>query len=234
MTKSKKGVKAHTVESKRDNELNISSNGKKNYWRKLYKKEEYKEGVIDKMCAEFASEVYEKAQIVSAQQLRRHIKDWNLKAESVANMDIEFSEGWKLHKDWFKCMIAQLYVAGCTEQNTGFHHRIEAVKALFEDLGWNFNNSRFPKYDNLTTIYEVEYRYKNGGVDESRFYKIILEPTSIFPDGALYESGSGRQWRVIDANGKCVKLKAEEAGVNGKYQIIELLPQIVHAMKRVA
>ena len=227
--------KSKFVVSVEDVDVDVANKRKKNFWNKSYKASGDREAIVDMFCAEFAHTVGDMAEReVSQNQMIETIRKWNREAQRFSSAMVDFTEGWKLHKDWFKCMLAQLYLAGAKESDKyAYNEYCIRAEAIFKHLGWDFQSARLPKYDNITTVYDIEYRYVDKGLEEQRCYRVILEPTVMFPTNALYESGTGKLWEVLGANDLEVELIAEEQDSNGNYQTMKLNPNIVHKMKRV-
>lgn len=197
MGKSKFIVSVEEIDSEVDDiVVDRAVKRKKNFWNKSYKASGDREAIVDMFCAEFAHTVGDMAEReVSQNQMIETIRKWNREAQRFSSAMVDFTDGWKLHKDWFKCMLAQLYLAGAKESDKyEYNEYYRRAEAIFKHLGWDFQSARLPKYDSITTVYDIEYRYVDNGVEEKRFYRVILEPTVMFPVNALYESSTGKLW----------------------------------------
>ncbi len=218
-----------------DIEIDGAVKRKKNFWNKSYKASGDREAIVDMFCAEFAHTVGDMAERrVEHNQMIEMIRKWNRNAERFAVAAVDFKDGWKIHKDWFKCMLAQLYLAGAKESDAhSYTEYVSRAKSIFDHLGWSFENARHPTYDSITTVYDINYRYRDNGVEETRSYRVMLEPTTIFPTNAQYESSTGKVWEVLGANDLEVELISATQDKNGNYPTLKMLPNMVHKMKRV-
>jgi len=221
----------------RDSKNNLSvPKRKRNFWNDSYKCSLDKESVVDLFCADFAYTIGDMAEKkVPQEDMLSGISKWaNLASHSFSVSNVDFKEGWKLHKDWFKCMLSQLYLQGAEErEGLEYQHFYNNVRGLFSELGWNFENAIKPKYDNVTTVYDIAYKYVDKGKEEKRFYRVILEPSVEFPVNAVYESSTGKKWEVLGASELEVELIAEDMDKNGNYPTLKMQPNMVHKMKRI-
>lgn len=211
---------------------------KKKFWKKAYKKSVNKIGVIDSFCASFAhssEEVGRRAGVAPEK-----IVDIFRIAEKMSNdfTLFEISEGWTLHRDWFKCMIIQLMNGrDVTEEESSFMW--ERSRLLFEELGWGNAESYInPVYCDITSIQEVPYIYKReNGESLQKTYKCLVEPTSPIPTGSEWVSKSGVVWKAgfISESGETIDFESiqYEDGSAVKYMIRHFTPKQVYGMKRV-
>jgi len=81
-----------------------------------------------------------------------------------------------------------------------YAERYLRIKALFEVLGWDFAKASNPKHNRTDTIHKVGYKYIVDGVEETRYYSILLTPTAKYPEGAIFENENGKQWEICYKN----------------------------------
>jgi len=166
-------------------------------WSELYKNAAIKEDIIDRMCSEFASTI---AQFADRNEPARVIHEtmiqFNKRGRVLAQLPNEFIDGWRLGKDWFISMVAQLYLHGAMEGGVNYAERYIRVKELYKVLGWDFMVASNPSWSRVNTVHKVTYNYTDNGVDETRYYEIVLTPSSKYPDGAVYEEPNGKQWEI--------------------------------------
>lgn len=218
---------------------------KKNVWKKLYNKQTYKEGVIDSYCASFSNIVDsivsydgddERIKLNNAVKYRQFLVDADTIARSFAASSVEFIEGWKIHKDWFRCMLVQLLTHNASVYDDNNIH--EAISGLFVDIGFgDYKQYQNPKYDDITSIYKIAYMFKtpeNGTI--KRHYTVVIEPTSPIPCGSEWVAKSGVIWKagLPFENGLIDFVTAgHEDGSAVKDMVRHFHPNQVHGMKRV-
>jgi hypothetical protein len=211
----------------------------KNYWSKKYKKAEVKELVIDEMCSSFAHEIAGMADMhVQPRVIHQTMKDYNTRAKRLASIDQEFHEGWKLEKDWFICMVAQLYLHGASEDMDTYADKYRNVQALFEHLKWDWNKASNPTWDDVNTTYDVAYRYTDNGTEETRHYKIVLTPSCWFPDRSKYKAQSDKVWEIIYCKGEIsgatvYRMIDDELNKHGNYTEMDMTERVLRGMERI-
>ena len=192
----------------------------KNTWRKWYRKSsagEERAEVIDMFCASFSTVNHN--HFVGIDDLGvgsfKFMRAGNALAEGLASQREDHCDGWRLHRDWFKCMIAQLAITAANERdatdwdlNRGNYKRsMQSLYRLFTALKWDLKRAINPVGDQLSKVEKVWFNYidKKSGINEKRFYYIILEST--LSVGNEYRARSGKCWKIdgIDENGN-VKL----------------------------
>ena len=222
---------------------------KNNSFRKWYKKSspgDERANVIDMMCASWNNINHElvvsKADVMTCYY---HLNSANKLAESISTMGLCHFEGWKLHRDWFKCMVAQLSIdAAIARDNQNWGSKSERnstmviLNDLYETMEWDLASCLRPKDDGITRVAKVDYKFEDieNGVYETRFYKIIIEPTNPIPLFSVYESkNSGKQWEVIDSasNGDVCLAHYPLDGEKKSNYILRITPSQVFSMKRI-
>lgn len=230
---------------------------KKNVWRKLYKKQTYKVGVIDSFCASFsnASEgVYRNeadinplAPITEAEANRRRaasiryvqfIKDAENIAIGFSSSSIELQDGWRIHKDWFRCMMAQLLL-----RSSGEHDHLEDIPEklghIFIELGWgDYRDYLNPQYDDITSTFKIPYMIKTreGEMEEAN-YIVLIEPTSPIPCGSKWVSKKGIIYKagLPSDDGLTIDMESVsyDDGSACKNLVLWLTPAQIFGMKRI-
>lgn len=128
-------------------------------------------GLMSKMCGS------------SPAKMQKRIKEVDLEARTSFNLDIV--DGWRLHKDWFRCAFCQFSV-----------NRDNQI--LYNQLNWgNVEQYVNPAYCSETTIEYLGVR-TNDGIAQ---VKLLLVSTGAFPQGSNWQnSKSGLIWQVVEVD----------------------------------
>lgn len=190
---------------------------KKNVWRKWYSSSRAgaeRSEVIDMFCASYNSVNHS---IVTAKAdptlCFNMINESNRIAEGLASQNRDhLSTGWVLHKDWFKCMIAQLSVDSAKEREKGnwgkkqdqISRTMHVLNELFTTMKWDLSTCLNPKSVGMVRVEKVPYNYvdKKTGISEIRHYTILLQTRKPIAVGDLYESSTGKQWEILGVSKK--------------------------------
>ena len=187
-------------------------------WKKEYRKGRG-EGGRPRVLAEFSNAasyaVTQHPDIVEA------LRGASRLASEIAGIYVDFIPGWKLHADWFRCMIAQ----AVAHDNGG--KAPEHLATVYGVLGWDLRDALFPQYDDMTTVHSLPFETEDDG---TVYFKILLEPTGAFPVGSTWRASSGRDWQVVEhhADGR---IEFEDG--NGSGHTITLAPAMARKMRRV-
>ena len=206
---------------------------KANLWKKLFRKAPDKWQVIDCFCASFSNSLDEITN--TANDPVPFVLEGQTLARGMART-CDYHDGWKLHDDWFKCMLAQLVLASASlDTSTNGRAAYDGCKRLFNALEWSFEDSLNPKYDSLTTIEGVEYEIEKVGVRSLQKYRVLLEPTTPIPAGSRWLSSSGKIWEAQLPDGKYIDMEPEDTDINGnpvEYKLLKLTPEQIYGMNR--
>lgn len=207
---------------------------KKNTWIKLYKKVDDKNALVDNFCAAFQDVANELMDSHGNRTLYlKLMMESDTIAKSFSSSGIEFLDGWALHKNWFRCMFAQLILESSNPKMPDY------LNSIFNDLNWdNLEQSINPVYDDITTLHYIEYRYiDKNRVESIKKYRILLTPIHPIPAGSKWQSKKGVIWQCqgVNDNGT-FDFEPEDFDIYGnnvKYKLLKLTPQQVYGMKRV-
>lgn len=187
-------------------------------WKKEYRKGRG-EGGRPRILAEFSNAVT--FAITQHPDIIAALREGGRLGSEIAGIYVDFIPGWKLHADWFKCMIAQ-----AVAHNSGGTPP-EHLDVVYRALGWDLRESLYPRYDDMTTVHSLPFETKDDG---AVYFKILLEPTGAFPVGSTWRASSGRDWQVVEhhADGW---IEFEDAAGSG--QTITISPAVARKMWRV-
>ena len=204
-------------------------------WTKLYRESENRELVIDKMCGEFAHDIeYYADKDVAPEVIHAAMREYRKCGNVIAQIPVSFIEGWRLGSGWFPAMVAQLYLHGAKEGGVNFAERYVRIKSLFNVLGWDFAKAESPKHNRTDTIHKVDYNYFVDGVEETRYYSILLTPTAKYPEGAIFENENGKQWEICYKNEDgSYHLIEEHNGEYDTYIEISITERDMNKMRRI-
>jgi len=190
-----------------------------------YRKSKNREDYINEFCSKAITEMFDKEGRTS-EEGRAEIQKYEKIARRLSILHTDYLDGWKLHIDWFACMMAQV--------GMGVGVNETAMKDLCWFLGWDFESSYKPRYNDITTVHKLEYLIDTKDGVISKPLNILLEPTTSLPIGSLWESSTNKRWQVIRSDGEEIRLESEEKNKHGKYQILAMtVPQLVK-LRRVA
>ncbi len=221
----------------------------KNVWRKWYRKSspgDERVEVVDMFCASFATVNHLFVGGADrGEACFNFMRAGNGIAEGLASQSEDHYDGWKLHRDWFKCMIAQLAIEAARERDGVIwnnsraeeHKTLATLHDLFALMKWDLGAALKPSAGELTKVVKVWYNYvdKKSGIDEKRHYMIILEPTHPIPLHSVYRAASGKHWAVVGLNGNgTIKLAHEAVGDEKELaMVLSLTPSQIYGMERV-
>ncbi|MCP4272433.1 MAG: hypothetical protein GY781_10765 [Gammaproteobacteria bacterium] len=124
-------------------------------------------------------------------------------------------EGYRLTSDWMRTIIAQITLDGAQANGETDSGCEKVICRLWGAMGWNAELSIRPRHTDTHTLYPI--RYDNNG--EQREFNIILEPTSEFPIGAMYQALNGTQWAVIEVLDTSIICEGQQLDKTGNYRV---------------
>ena len=163
-------------------------------------------------------------------QIREDLKQIGRAARTIAFYSEGIQEGYRLKEEWLQQIIAQMTIDGAKSVGGAAEQKRALVNiiGLYKKLNWNTENIINPKPAEVTTVHKV--KYMNG--KEERLINIELIPTAKHPVGAIYESRSGKKWRLNwHKENDTFEMESEEK-IKGSYKYINLTEQQLDSMKR--
>tara|TARA_Y100000310_G_C20700829_1_gene829727 strand:+ start:3095 stop:3727 length:633 start_codon:yes stop_codon:yes gene_type:complete len=146
--------------------------------------EKAQEAVSSFSC--YIMKALEKGQgVLSPDQWRERVRLLNRWSEKLSQYPVEFENGWKLHKHWFKQVLAQITP----------DHRIH-VRRVYNHFGWDYDKAFTAEWSETTTQYTVKYFEEN--TQTMREISILLEGLGLFSHGCIWKSTTGQQWNVAE------------------------------------
>jgi hypothetical protein len=151
-------------------------------------------------------------------QWRAVIKSIVIDAQYFAAANVEYEQGWKIHRDWMKCIIAQ--IIGLSEH----------TRALYTYWGWNYDQCISPMFSDGTKWHTVEFKEKESG--EIKQIKILLESIGVMALGSKWKNKHGQEFTVTSVENDEVYLEAMDN--TGKWFDVCYPKNKVLSMKKVA
>ena len=138
----------------------------------------------------------ESANSMTPMQWRGVLKSIVIDAEYFASANVEYESGWKIHREWVKCIIAQIM------------GRDDKTEILFNSYGWDYEQSLNPMYDESTKYHICEFIEKE--TREERQIKILLESIGIMALGSKWQNKHGQEFTITSVENDAVYLEAQD------------------------
>ncbi len=165
-------------------------------WKALMERTESEDGKYDltiELALGLTNAFGEGMSVLNESNLRRFLKYLNHFAASVVVPSAGIVPNFRLAKNWFQVVVAQILIVGGDIRGEGDSCRAN-VKKLYTSLGWDHVTAITPVSDDIQKNLPFYYGDKN---DPMAQFEIVLEPTSEFPIGSSYESSKGKIWHVV-------------------------------------